>query len=134
MVEQIEKRYQQRPREYLVDGGFATGSDITHLESQGIEVFAPVKEELQQRSRGRDPYARHPKDTDEVFSWRQRMNTEEARLIYRQRSSTAEYPNAECRNRGLTQFRVRGLAKVKAVALWHALAFNFLRRQCLSPS
>lgn len=131
MVEQIQKRYQQRPREYLVDGGFATGSDITHLESQGIEVFAPIKEESQQRSRGTDPYARHPKDTDEVFGWRQRMNTEEARLIYRQRASTAEYPNAECRNRGLTQFRVRGLAKVKAVALWHALAFNFLRSRCL---
>ncbi|MBL8813004.1 MAG: transposase, partial [Planctomycetaceae bacterium] len=34
---------------------------------------------------------------------------------------------AVCRNQGLRQFLVRGLAKVKAVALWHALAFNFRR-------
>jgi hypothetical protein len=39
----------------------------------------------------------------------------------------AEFPNADCRNRGLTQFRVRGLTKVKAQAMWHVLAFNLLR-------
>ena len=33
----------------------------------------------------------------------------------------------DCRNRNLRQFRVRGLAKTKAVALWHALAFNLRR-------
>lgn len=134
MAEQIERRYRQRPREYLVDGGFAAVSDIASLESQGIQVFAPVKEQSQRQARGDDPYARRPADTDEVFRWRQRMSTEEAKLVYRQRAATAEHPNAECRNRGLTQFRVRGLAKVKAVALWHALAFNFLRARCLSAS
>lgn len=134
MAEQIEKRYRQRPREYLVDGGFAAVSDVTHLESQGIQVFAPVKEATQRQSRGADPYARRPEDTDEAFRWRQRMSTEEGRLVYRQRAAVAEHPNAECRNRGLTQFRVRGLAKVKAVVLWHALAFNFLRARCLNAS
>jgi hypothetical protein len=134
MAEQIERRYRQRPREYLVDGGFATVSDIASLESQGIQVFAPVKEEAQRQARGDDPYARRPEDPDEVFRWRQRMSTEEAKLVYRQRAATAEHPNAECRNRGLTQFRVRGLAKVKAVVLWHALAFNFLRARCLSAA
>lgn len=132
MVEQLERRYQQRPREYLVDGGFATVSDIASLESQGVQVFAPVNEAASRQARGDDPYARRPEDADEVFRWRQRMKTEEARLVYRQRASTAEHPNAECRNRGLTQFRVRGLAKVKAVVLWHVLAFNFLRARCFS--
>ena len=35
--------------------------------------------------------------------------------------------DADCRNRGLTQFRVRGLVKAKAQTLWHVLAFNFSR-------
>jgi IS5 family transposase len=35
--------------------------------------------------------------------------------------------NAQARNRGLYQLRVRGLLKVKAVALWYALAHNLMR-------
>ena len=50
-----------------------------------------------------------------------------AKQIYSQRSSIAEFPNAYCRNQGLYQFRGRGLTKVKAEALWHALTFNFRR-------
>ena len=44
--------------------------------------------------------------------------------IYKQRAATAECANAQARNRGLTQFLVRSLEKVKAVALWHALTHN----------
>ena len=35
--------------------------------------------------------------------------------------------NAIARNRGLQQFGVRGLDKVRAVVLWFALAHNLLR-------
>ena len=57
------------------------------------------------------------------FGW----GTPEARAIYKTRGGIAEFPNAECRNRGLLQFKVRGLKKVKAQTLWHVLAFNFQR-------
>ena len=53
------------------------------------------------------------------------MQTPEAKAIYAQRCSTAEFPNAGCRNRGLQQFPVRGLLKARAVTLLHALAHNF---------
>ena len=56
-----------------------------------------------------------------------RMAKDEYKELYKQRPFIAEFPNADCRNRNLRQFKVRGLAKVKAVALWHALAFNFTR-------
>ena len=55
------------------------------------------------------------------------MATEDAKTRYKARPSIAEFPNAECRNRGLSQFRVRGLEKVKTVTLWYALTFNFMR-------
>ena len=127
MVDQIEQRYGQRPKEYLVDGGFVSVNDITQLERDGTKVYAPIKDEERQRAKGKDPYERQRCDTDETFVWRQRMQTEEAKSIYRERPSTAEFPNADCRNRGLQQFRVRGLPKVKAVSLWHALTFNLMR-------
>ena len=62
---------------------------------------------------------------------RARMGTPEAKEKYKRRSAIAEYPHADCRNRNLTQFRVRGLAKATAQTLWHVLAFNLLRMQKL---
>ena len=35
--------------------------------------------------------------------------------------------NALARNRGLRQLLVRGLVKVKAIALWFAIAHNLMR-------
>ena len=61
------------------------------------------------------------------FSSSQRMATDDAKELYKSRPSIAEFPNADCRNRGLQQFRVRGLVKVKAQVLWHALTFNLMR-------
>jgi IS5 family transposase len=52
-------------------------------------------------------------------------------VIYRERAASAEWVNALARNRGLQQFRVRGLAKVRAVLLWFALAHNLDRTVAL---
>lgn len=125
MIEQIEQRYQRRPDEYLADGGFVKLTDITQAEAQGIAVYLPIMEAEQKRAQGLDPYAPMKGDTPQVAQWRARMGTAEAKSIYLERAASAELTNAGCRNRGLWQFLVRGLAKVKAVALWHALANNF---------
>jgi transposase len=127
MHEQVSDRYDKLPDDYLVDGGFATKDDITAVEKRGTKVLAPIHGEKQMRDKGTDPHARQRGDTDEMFTFRQRMATDEAKQLYKQRPSIAEFPNAECRNRGLQQFRVRGLQKVKAVTLWYALTFNFMR-------
>ena len=73
-----------------------------------------------------------------MAQWRQRMSTPEAQSIYKERAATAECVNALARNRGMQQFLVRGLRKIKAVVLWFALAHNlmraaFLRRQAAMP-
>ena len=125
--EEIKTRYGRYPENELVDGGFATKNDITVLERRGTRVFAPILQEEFMRARGNDPHARQPRDSDEMFAFRQRMATDEAKEFYKQRSSVAEYPNAECRNRGLQRFLVRGLPKVRAIALWHAITFNLMR-------
>jgi transposase len=125
--EKVRERYQKTPTNYVVDGGFATIDDITLVEQAGSQVAAPMLSEERIRERGGDPHARRARDTDEMFAFRQRMATEEAKAILRRRPSIAEFPNANCRNHGLYQFRVRGLHKARAVALWHAITFNFLR-------
>ncbi len=54
------------------------------------------------------------------------MATPEAQAIYKERAATAELVNAQRRNWGLGQFRVRGVAKVRTIALWYALALNLM--------
>ncbi len=95
-----------------------------------MTVFAPVKERKKQEQQGKDPYVAKPGDSPEVAAWRERMGTDEAKQKYRQRCKT-EWPNAVCRNRGLEQFLVRGLEKVKSVVLWHVLIHNLLRMVAL---
>jgi transposase len=127
MHEQLRRRYGRAPTEYLVDCGFPSQDDLATLEQEGTTAYAPVHGEKRMRERGVDPFSPRKGDNDAMIRFRQRMATEEAQQVYKQRSSIAEYPNAECRNRGLVQLRVRGQLKAKAVALWHALAFNLMR-------
>jgi hypothetical protein len=133
MVEQIETRYDQTPEDYLIDGGFATVDDIEAVAGpdRGTTVYAPVKEEEKKRQAGVDPFVPRPKDSEPVAAWRVRMGTAEAKEIYKDRASTAECVNAQARNRGLQQLRVRGLLKARAVALWYALVHNIMRSVAL---
>ena len=90
----------------------------------GTTVYAPVQKP---RKPGRDPHQPLPGDSATIAEWRQRMGTPEAKQVYKERASTAECVNAISRNRGLRQFLVRGLRKVRAVALWFAIAHNLMR-------
>lgn len=132
--QRVRQRYGVTPQKYLVDGGFTTHGDIKKLEQAGTEVYGPIPKAAKLLANGNDPHARQPRDSDEMFKFRQRMATAEAKETYRKRSSVAEFPNAECRNRGLHQFPVRGLTRVLASALLHAVTFNFMRWQSLQPS
>jgi transposase len=125
MVEQIESRYDRRPEDVLVDGGFAQHDQIDAVsEGGGCTVYAPVPAP---KDRQVDRYAPKAGDSPAVAAWRERMAGAEAKAIYKERAATAECVNAQARNRGLIQLRVRGRLKAKAIALWHALAHNLMR-------
>jgi hypothetical protein len=60
-----------------------------------------------------------------VIAYREKMEREEAKAIYKQRGGIAEFPNAWIKEKlGLRQFRCRGLAKVGMEALWSGLTYN----------
>jgi transposase len=64
-------------------------------------------------------------DAPEVVAFIAKMETEEAKEIYKQRGAVAEFPNAWIKEKiGLRQFRLRGLTKVGMEALWACLAYN----------
>lgn len=127
MLDKIRKDYGRNPSQALVDSAFATQESVTVAQTGGTQVVSTVPRADQLERHGKDPHARQRRDTDEYVKFRARMAEPEYQTLYKSRPSIAEFPNADCRNRNLRQFRVRGLVKAKAVALWHALAFNFLR-------
>ncbi len=129
MLDQVEQRYGKRPDKWLVDGGYARHDDIEEADGRGTTVYAPVPKP---KDPNRDPHLPRGEDSAAIAQWRQRMGGSEAKDIYRQRAATAECVNAIARGRGLSQFVVRGLNKVKAVALWYALAHNLMRAVALT--
>lgn len=127
MQARIVSDYGKAPGNYLVDCGYPGSEQVTQVEKNGSRVHAPIHGEAAMLKRGSDPYARKSRDTDESFAFRTRMAGEAAQELYKQRPSIAEFVNAELRNRGLTQFRVRGLEKVGTVTLWYAIGLNLIR-------
>lgn len=131
MSEQLIADYGTRPAAHLVDGGFTKLDDIEALEKAGSTVYAPPPKP---RDKTRDPLEPLPSDSPAIAAWRRRMGTPEAKAIYKLRAATAECSNAQFRNHGLIRLIVRGTHKVKAVALWHALAHNMTRLWALQPA
>jgi transposase len=126
MLDQLKERYEHVPDEALVDGGFATIDTIEQSDARGCTVYAPLKNQKKQEEQGKDPYARKKGDSDAVANWRSRMGTEVAKTLYRLRGQTAEWVNAQCRNRGLWQMPVRGQPRWRIIALLYAIAHNLV--------
>ena len=129
MHEQHQDRYARVPDEWLADGGFAKHGHIEQLQARATKVFAPV---VAPKDKQRDRYAPLPGDSQALSQWRERMGTDAAKLIYKERAASIECTNAHLRNRGLQRFNVRGLIKARAVLLWHALAHNLKRMMTLN--
>lgn len=146
MVEQVQKRCECTPDEWLVDGGYTKHEQIDAV-SDKTTVYAPVPEAKKTKNaktdgddkadktieKTIDKHAPKANDREAIAQWRARMATEEAKEIYKLRASVAECVNAQARNRGLVLLPVRGRAKVKCIALWFALAHNFMRMVKLAP-
>src|SRR5208337_422001 len=60
-----------------------------------------------------------------VNAFIKKMETDEAKAVYKKRGEVAEFPNAWIKDKfGLRQFRLRGLAKAGIEALWACLTYN----------
>ena len=122
--EQVEDRTGQKVHEHLVDGGFIGLEAVDAAAAANTTLYAPVPKP---RKEGVDRYQPKSSDTAAQSEWRQRMGTPQAQAIYQERCSTSETVNGECKSyRGLGPLLVRGTGKVRCVALWAALAYNFV--------
>jgi transposase len=131
MEAQVLERTGNHPKAYLIDGSYAQRDTITTLTKRQVEVYAPVRPPRTTTS-GRERSSPRSDDSEEVIAWRKRMETEEAKSIYKLRAATAEWANAQVRCHGLVRFTVRGLRKVLNVLLMVVITHNLLRWSALT--
>ncbi len=109
------------PTTLLADANHAAHDCIRNATDAGVEVLVAVPE------RSKKPGA-NGDDDPAIAAWRERMETDEAKKLYRARASLCELMNAHLRtHHGVDQFLVRGVAKVTCVALLAAIASNLLQ-------
>jgi transposase len=126
MREQVEARTGQKVSDHVMDGGYTNYEAIDRAAAERVMIYSPVPDRYK-NSATPDRFARQANDTDAIAQWRARMNSEEGKKIYNQRTSTSETVNADLKTyRGLAPLAVRGIAKVTCVALWSALAYNLM--------
>ena len=127
MLEELHTRLGQLPQRHIVDGGFCSAEDIEWAHDQGVEVYCPPT----QSKGGVDPYLPRRGDGAGVLAWRERMGSEAGKAQYKVRT-ICECIHARWRNWDLRQLPVRGIEKVRAVVLCHALTNNVLQgaRMC----
>jgi transposase len=122
MLERLHARGGHCPGRHLVDGGYTAAADIEWAHGEGVKVYCPPT----QSKHGTDPYLPRRGDGEGVLAWRARMASEEGKAQYKARS-ICECIHARWRNWNLRQLTVRGIDKVRAVVLGHALANNILQ-------
>jgi transposase len=126
MRQQVEQRTGQTVSEHLIDGGYVSLDAIDRAADQQVTVYMPVPPP-NKNAKEPDRYARRESDSEAAAAWRQRMNSEAAQAIYKDRAATSETINADLRTfRGMSPLSVRGIAKATCVALWSALAYNVM--------
>ncbi len=129
LEKQIETRHGAQPKNWLADGGCVSHDNVNQMSERGCKVYAPVRAS---QSSSRKPTEARSRDSAAVREWRERMNSDEAKEIYKKRGETAEWVNAQFRAQGLLQFLVRGAQKALAVVLIHAITHNLRRAWALT--
>jgi len=121
MLEQIQERTGQLPATLLADGGHLKFECLRWAAAHGVNALVPLPPP------SKEPSSRRSAHDAPIEAWRARMQTVEAKELYRARAGLAELPNAQWKGRfGFCEFLVRGLAKATCVALLTALTTNLL--------
>lgn len=112
------------PSHWFADSAYSGKDDIevSDLTFPNCIFYAPPKV-----NKKVDPATVRKYDTESVKKWRRRIECEEIKEKYKERPSSAEFSNAQVKNKGFREILVRGLKKVKGVAYLHAIANNIER-------
>lgn len=130
MVEQVEKQCRRRPHRVLADSGCYSNQNVADLTERGIDAYIPDPN-LALELNGGPPattIGRMQPSDPHLLAMRQKLRTEEGKQRYRKRMTMVEPVFGILKEqRGMRQFRLRGLEKVNIEWLLSAIAHNIGR-------
>lgn len=123
MRPEVERRTGVKIRTHVTDAGYLNKAAVEREAAAGVERVMP----LPTNPGGLPAVACQPGDGPGVRAWRERMQTQEAKALLRQRSGVAETPNAELKiYRAMDRLLVRGIGKATSVLLLGAIVYNLM--------
>lgn len=129
LVEQIMKNTGGFPDIVLGDAGYYDEDEIGKLEGYGIELLIPPnKVKHNEWKQAKAPKGRIPKDITPKERMRRKLKTKRGKEEYKLRMSSVEPVFGQIKeNRGLRQFLLRGLEKVRDSWLFECAVHNILK-------
>ena len=130
MLDVVEQQCGTRPDQVVADSGFFSVANLEELERRGIDGYVPdsnLARELNTGQRaagiGRNRIRSRP-----LHCMRQKLRSRAGRAVYRRRKAVVEPVFGVLKQqRGMRQFRTRGLSKVGIEFTLAALAYNLTR-------
>ncbi len=131
LVDEVGRQCRAKPQRVSADSGFFSLANLQGLRQRQIEGYVPdanLSYELKGRGRARGiGRSRHLRDP-EHRRMRQKLRSVAGRKIYRQRKALVEPVFGVLKQqRGLRQFRLRGLARVGIEFTLAAIGYNLSR-------
>jgi transposase len=131
MVEEVERCCRRRPRRVLADSGFYSNQNVDILEQRGMHVYVPDPNLAGELHGGRaaEISMAHITAKDPVqLRMRAKLRRRRGRRVYERRKGIVEGVFGVLKaQRGMQQFRLRGLEKVGTEWMLAALAYNLGR-------
>jgi transposase len=135
LVEAVEQRCGERPQKVSADSGFFKLKPIVELVQRGIDVYVPDSVQARELNRGKRVVGAAPVRHPEHRRMRQKLRDPAGRAIYQRRKAIVEPLFGVLKEqRGMRQFRRRGLAKVAVELALAATAFNLTRLWRTKPT
>lgn len=120
----LRKLGMHSPKHWMGDSAYSAKRDVETAAEffPDCQYYAPPK-----TCRGIDPKKHLKRDSEAVRKWRDLIGAKEIGELYKFRCSTAEFSNAQMKQRGWREFLVRGLEKVTSSALLNVITQNIQR-------
>ena len=128
LVEAVERECGERPQRVLADSGFFTIANVRQLEAAGMDAYVPDTNSARElNGRGRGGF--HGRAHDPVHRrLRAKLRSPAGRAVYGRRKAIVEPVFGVLKQqRGMRQFRRRGLARVAVEFSLAAIAYNLTR-------
>lgn len=128
LVDAVEQRCGERPQKVSADSGFFKLKTLVELARRGIDVYVPDSVQARELNLGTRVRGAAPVRHAEHHRMRRKLRDPAGAAVYRQRKAIVEPVFGVLKEqRGMRQFRRRGLEKVAVEFALAATAFNLTR-------